>query len=441
MIKKATINPKNTKDNCCFAYSIVAALHHQEIDHHSERIKKLAPYVNNYNWKDINFPAEKKDWKTFERNNKDIALNILSVPFNEKKLSIIRRSEYNHKRLHQVDLLMITDNENNWHYVAVKNISRLCRGVTSNHNGDFYYRNCLHPYRTDNAVKKLERLCNNHDHCGLKMPAEGKNILKHRSKGKSLHIPHIIYADLEASFRKIHSCQPNPENSYTEKKNVHIPSGYSLHLLRTYDQILTTHFRGVGCMQKFARALKIMAMMITDTPKKPMTPLTDEEKYQHKKSKYCHICKTRFNYDKDNENYESYHKVRDHDHYTGKYRGAAHSKCNLEYQIPEEIPVVFHNGSKYDYHFIINELTKGIDGIKCLGKDTEKYISFSVPLSKDGESFTYKLKFIDSFRLINRSLANLTDNLPELNEQIREKCKEKCKYITRKNDTSNHTNH
>ena len=160
-----------------------------------------------------------------------------------------------------------------------------------------------------------------------------------------------------------------------------------------------------------------------------------------KNSKYCHICKTRFNYDKDNEHYESYRKVRDHDHYTGKYRRAAHSKCNLEYQIPKEIPVVFHNGSKYDYHFIINELTKDIDGIKCLGEDTEKYISFSVPLSKDGESFTYKLKFIDSFRLMNRSLANLTDNLPELNEQMCEKCKEKCKYITRKNDTSNHTNH
>ena len=91
-----------------------------------------------------------------------------------------------------------------------------------------------------------------------------------------------------------------------------------------------------------------------------------------KNSKYCHIYKTRFNYDKDNENYESYRKVRDHDHYTGKYRGAAHSKCNLEYQIPIEIPVVFHNGSKYDYHFTINELTKDIDGIKCLGEDTKK---------------------------------------------------------------------
>ena len=155
-----------------------------------------------------------------------------------------------------------------------------------------------------------------------------------------------------------------------------------------------------------------------------------------KNSKYCHICKTRFNYDKDNEHYESYRKVRDHDHYTGKYRRAAHSKCNLEYQIPKEIPVVFHNGSKYDYHFIINELTKDIDGIKCLDEDTEKYISFSVPLSKDGESFTYKLKFIDSFRFMNRSLANLRDNLSELDEQTCDKCKKKCKYITRKNDTS-----
>ena len=154
-------------------------------------------------------------------------MDILSAPSNGKKFNM-RRSEYNRKRLHQVDLLMITDNENNWHYVAVKSISRLCRGVTSNHNGDFYCRNCLHPYRTDNALKNHERLCNHHDHCGLKMSVEGKNILKHRSQGKSLRIPHIIYADLEALFRKIQSCQPNPENSYTEKKNVHIASGYSL---------------------------------------------------------------------------------------------------------------------------------------------------------------------------------------------------------------------
>ena len=228
---------------------------------------------------------------------------------------------------------------------------------------------------------------------------------------------------------------PNPEDSYTEKKNVHIPSEYALYLLRTYHQNLITSYRGVDCIKRFATALKIMTMMIINTPKKPITPLTDEEKRIHKKSKCCHICEEEFS---NNENNKDYHKVKDHDHYTGKHRRATHSKCNLDYKVPKEIPVVFHHGSKYDYHFIINKLAKGIDGITCLGEDTEKYVSFKVPLKRDGESLTYKLKFIDSFRYMNRSLSNLLDNLYELNKQKCLKCKEKCKYIARKNDTLIH---
>ena len=66
-------------------------------------------------------------------------------------------------------------------------------------------------------------------------------------------------------------------------------------------------------------------------------------------------------------------KVRDHCHYAGKYRGAAHSKCDLRYRIPKEIPVVFHNGSTYDYHFIIKQLAKEFKGnFDCLGENTEK---------------------------------------------------------------------
>ena len=74
---------------------------------------------------------------------------------------------------------------------------------------------------------------------------------------------------------------------------------------------------------------------------------------------------------------KKYHKVRDHCHYTGKYRDAVHNICNLRYKIPKEIPVVFHNGSKYGYHFIIKELAEEFGGeFECLGENTEKYITF-----------------------------------------------------------------
>ena len=89
--------------------------------------------------------------------------------------------------------------------------------------------------------------------------------------------------------------------------------------------------------------------------KKEMIPLTNEERKLHRKQKVCYICKKRFSTD---DNNKKYHKVRDHCHYNGKYRGVAHDICNLRYKTPIEIPVVFHNGSTYDYKFIIKELTK-----------------------------------------------------------------------------------
>ena len=77
--KKATINPKN-EDNCCFQYALIAALNHDKIDNHPERVSKLRPYINYYNWSGIYFPVYLKDWKKREENNKSIALNILFVP-------------------------------------------------------------------------------------------------------------------------------------------------------------------------------------------------------------------------------------------------------------------------------------------------------------------------------------------------------------------------
>ena len=280
--KKTKINPQNTQDNCCFAYSIIAVLHHEEIHKNPHRIKNLVPYISNYNWKDIKFPTEQKDWKTFERNNKDIALNMFSTHPTDKKLTLIRKSDYSHKCQYIVDLLMITDNQNNWHYITIKNMKRLIRGVTSNHHGDFFCRNCMHSYRTENALKKHERLCTNHDYCKIIMPKPNKNILKFKSNEKSLHMPHAIYADLEVILKKIQSYQSNPENSYSENKNVHAACSYALHMIRTYDDDLITSYRGTDCIEKFTRALKTMAKMITDTPQKPMTPLTDQENRKQK---------------------------------------------------------------------------------------------------------------------------------------------------------------
>ena len=93
--KGVTINPKNTKDNNCFQYAITAALNYQNIDHHPERISKLKPFINNYNWKDIEFPSHSKDWRKFKCNNKTIALNIFYVPYNTEQIRHAYKSKHN----------------------------------------------------------------------------------------------------------------------------------------------------------------------------------------------------------------------------------------------------------------------------------------------------------------------------------------------------------
>ena len=108
--KKATINRKKIKDNKRFQYAITVALYHREIGRNLQRISKIKPHTDKYNWKDINVPAGIKDWERFERNNKDIALNILSAPSKEK-INIIYKSKCNRKRKNQVILLLITNNE------------------------------------------------------------------------------------------------------------------------------------------------------------------------------------------------------------------------------------------------------------------------------------------------------------------------------------------
>ena len=207
------------------------------------------------------------------------------------------------------------------------------------------------------------------------MPTKNNNIIKYNQGEKSLELPFIIYADLECLLEKIDTCYNNPEKSSTTKINRHTPSGYSIFTHCSFDKSKNklNYYRGEDCMKRFCKDLKEHAIKIINCEKKVMAPLTKKEKEDYNNQKVCYICKIEFIDD----------KLRDHCHYTGKYRGAAHNTCNLRYKIPKNIPVIFHNGSTYDYHFIIGELVKEFEGnFECLGENTEKYITFSVPIKK-----------------------------------------------------------
>ena len=181
-------------------------------------------------------------------------------------------------------------------------------------------------------------------------------------------------------MKKISTCISNPNESSTTKINKHTPLGYSIFTSCSFDESKNklNYYRGRDCMKKSCKDLKEHATRIINYEKKKIIPLTKEEKLNYNDQKICYICKKEF--DKSDK---KHHKVRDHCHYTGKYSGAAHNICNLRYKVPKEIPIEFHNGSIYDYHFIIKELVKEFEGnFDCLGENTEKYITFLVPLKK-----------------------------------------------------------
>ena len=149
-----------------------------------------------------------------------------------------------------------------------------------------------------------------------------------------------------------------------------------------------------------------------------MQNLSNEKQITHDNVQYCHICKKVFGPKKNQV------KVRDHDHYTGKYRGAAHLICNLRYSTQINIPVFFHNGTNYDFNLIIAELAKEFrTKMRCIPLNTNKYMSFSIPIkkevkesnSKKNRVITYTLKFMDTARHNNRALSTFVDNLSELN--------------------------
>ena len=167
------------------------------------------------------------------------------------------------------------------------------------------------------------------------MPDENNKILKYNPGEKSLKVPSIIYADLECLPEKIDTCQNNPEKSYTEKKAKHKPTGYLRITCCSFDKSKTewNYYRGKDCMEIFCKDLRDQAMKIINYEKKDMIPLTNKEKGFYEKQKVCYICEKGFCTNKNDKNtFKLYHKVRDHCHYTEKFRRAAHNICNLRYR-------------------------------------------------------------------------------------------------------------
>ena len=288
--EKSTINSKNN-DCKCFQYAVTLALNLDKINNHPEGISKIKLFIEQYNWNEIDFPSTSKDWKKFKLNN-EIALNILYVPHKTKKIHVAYKSKHNLTREKQVILLMIS-NEENWHYVVVKSLPGLLKGITSSHNEDFYCLDFFAHILQKINLKNIKKICENNKYCHVEMPNEENKIIKYNQGEKSIKSPFIIYADLECLLEKVNTCYNNPEESSTAEINKHTPSGYSLFTHCSFDKTKNKldYYRGEDCMKKFCKDLRENATKIINYEKKKMISLTIKEEIYHNKQKICYICK------------------------------------------------------------------------------------------------------------------------------------------------------
>ena len=218
----------------------------------------------------------------------------------------------------------------------------MLQGKSSNHDGDLYCLNCFNSYTSKNKLKKHEEICDNHDRCHTEMPNWVEKILKYNPGEKSLKALFAIYLDLECLFKKEQPCENNPKKSYTQKKAKHELSGWAMFTRSSFDkkENKLNYYKVKNCVENLCKKLKERAIKIINYEEKELIPLTHEENKFYNEHEACCVCKEKFCMDKDDENHKNKRKVKDHCHYKGIFRGAAHSKCNLNYKVPKDIPII-----------------------------------------------------------------------------------------------------
>lgn len=261
-------------------------------------------------------------------------------------------------------------------------------------------------------MTKHSEYCQQHDSVKITLPPRG-SYLKFKNYNRHMKVPFVIYADFECFTVPISSCQPDPRGSYTTSYQRHTPSGFCFFVKSDFYKAQPVTFtktsEGEDVGKIFVERLETTVRQIYQMFKfqRKMIYLKKDKK-DFEEALNCHIC-NEFLFDD---------RVRDHCHYTGKYRGAAHNKCNLQFRKPKFIPVILHNLKGYDSHLFIKSLGLSEGKIDCIPNNEERYISFSKNITvcrfeKDGKEInvTRQLRFLDSFGFMSASLSNLVNNL------------------------------
>ena len=419
--KNAIINMKNEDNNKCFLWCVLRALNPK--DNHPERIDKdLKSKEDTLNMEGITYPVDSKGIKRFEKQNLDISISVLGYSKDERiyplDISKYTKAKKENERKHNIVLLLIKNGDNS-HYCLIKNLSALLTSQVNSHKGKFYFcLNCLNGYDNPEKLEFHKEYCSGKDSIKINMPPP-KTYLKFKNYLYSERAPFVIYADFESILKPLDTYEPDPNKSYTLKYQEHEPVSFVYYIKSFNESVYKSKLRSYvkeneedpDAVDVFINWLEEDVKIISELGNKKMI-ITPEEQEQFNQASNCWICEKLLNLQD---------RVRDHCHFTGRYRGAACNKCNLKYRKPNNISVFFHNLTGYDSHLIIKKLDATTGAVECIPDNEEKYISFSKTIktgeyiNKRGETKDKKFKIVfkDSLKFMAPSLEALVNNLPE----------------------------
>ena len=437
--KKAIVNIQN-KDEKCFFWCILRYLNPREDN--DFRLTDLKKYENSLNTEGINFPMKLKHISKFEKLNPSLpGINVFSVNDN-KKFYPLRMAEKD--CLNTIDLFFY-EQDGVSHYSLIKNFTRLVKTqITSSKNGSvFICKKCFTHFTKYELLQKHLSYCSTNETVSVRMPPKN-TMLCFNNYHKKFPIPFVVYADFECFTKPMNTCSPNPEYSYNYNYQKHEPSGFCFYIKgivpnTMFEPIIYTKTKSTDDIAVIfvSKLAKVTNKIYNDFYRRPIPlKLTHAEQISFDKAKTCHICKKELLTD------NGVDKVRDHCHFTGQYRGAAHNSCNLQCRKPMILPVIFHNLQGYDAHLFIKQLACLPGELNCIPSTEEKYISFSKKIKVDeyksrrtGEtvSLYFEIRFIDSFKFLQTSLANLVSNLqPDDFNNTKTIFKDSVELLTRK---------
>ena len=360
----AIVNIKNS-DKYCFLWSILAKLY--PCENNPDRVSKYEPYFNKLNIEGFDFTNGFKcsDMYRFERLN-NLSINIYELNFDQNKHKLIPIEISKNETDKVIDLLIFKN-----HYVLIKKLN----AFIGKHDCKYICRKCLNSYTTHNMLIKHKNLCGKNQ----KLKTSDSHIYFWKKYFQKNKLYFRTYADFEADNKKENTnIGDKTTNIYKQEP---VCNGYQIvsdldHILKSDYHNPPLGYENVNWfVDEIIKLENKMNFWFKNTKKDII--MTEEDQYDFENNNICRYC----------EKYIETDKVRDHCHLTGKYRGPAHSDCNLKVKQKDSnfITIGLHNFSNYDCHMFFKTLVdRKKDNVKfeIIPKTDEKYISSQIRMYK-----------------------------------------------------------